>query len=202
MSHQTWLLTAFEPFDGRKTNLSSMVLSAVTDDRIARHTLPVVFDALAGEIASLLDRGPSILILMGESGTHREVRVESVALNVIDASGRPDNRGNEPRHCPVVRGAPLALPATWDADAVVTTLESRGVHARRSHHAGVYACNHALYLALHQAAERAMPVTVGFLHVPRKGLWRGARSRRMAAAIPHIFAALASGSAGPDVAAP
>lgn len=187
----SWILTAFEPFAGRASNLSAMVLAEVADERIATRTLPVVFDALASEIASLLDRRPSILILMGESQAHKEVRVERIALNIIDAGELPDNQGNAPRTPAAVPDAPLALAAPWDADAVVSALRARGVAAKQSHHAGVYACNHALYLALHQAAERSMDIIIGFLHVPRRGPLLRRRARRIAAAIPDVFATLA-----------
>jgi pyroglutamyl-peptidase len=197
VSQSRWILTAFEPFAGRASNLSAMVLAEVADERIATRTLPVVFDALAGEVASVLDREPSIWILMGESSARGKVHVETLALNIIDTSGRPDNRGNELDGHPVVPGAPLALPATWAANAVVSALCARGVAAGKSHHAGVYACNQALYLALHQAAERALPATIGFLHVPRRGLWRKRRARRIAAAIPDVFATLARATREP-----
>lgn len=190
MSQPTWILTAFEPFAGRAQNLSAMVLAKVADERIATRTLPVVFDALAGEVASVLDREPSIWILMGESSARGKVHVETIALNIIDSKGGPDNQGNELDGRPVAQGAPLALSATWDASAVVSALCARGIAAGKSHHAGVYACNQALYLALHQAAERALPATIGFLHVPRRGLWRERRAARIAAAIPDVFAAL------------
>jgi pyroglutamyl-peptidase len=191
VSQPTWILTAFEPFAGRARNLSAMVLARVADQRIVTRTLPVVFDALAGEVASVLDGEPSIWILMGESSARSKVQVETLALNIIDTKGLPDNQGNEVEGHPVVQGAPLALPATWTASAVVSALAAHGIAAGKSHHAGVYACNQALYLALHQAAERALPATIGFLHVPRRGLWLEHRARRIAAAIPDVFAALA-----------
>jgi pyroglutamyl-peptidase len=191
VSQPTWILTAFEPFAGRTRNLSAMVLARVADERIATRTLPVAFDALAGEVAAVLDREPSIWILMGES-SRKKVHVETIALNIIDTSGLPDNRGKELEGHPVVQGGPLALPATWAAGDVVSALCARRIAASKSHHAGVYACNQALYLALHQAAERALPATIGFLHVPRRGLWRERRAARIAAAIPEVFAALAT----------
>lgn len=195
----TWCLTAFEPFAARPSNVSAMVLAEVGHPRIVKRTLPVAFHALAGEVEAVLDHRPSIWILMGESSARREVHVESVALNIIDSNGLADNHGNELGGCPVVPGAPLALAATWDAGAVVSALGQRGVAARKSHHAGVYACNQALYLALHQAAERALPASIGFLHVPRLGLGKKLRARRIAAAIPDVFAAVsaATEAAGP-----
>ena len=57
----------------------------------------------------------------------------------------------------LVPGAPLALAASWDAPAVVAAIARTKLPVELSHHAGTYACNAALYLALHAARAAKRP---------------------------------------------
>lgn len=191
------ILTAFEPFDGRKRNASAMVLDRVDDERIERRRLPVVFDALEREIAALLDARPRVLVLMGETSQSRGVRVERVALNVIDAGDRPDNCGKTPSVHPVRPAEPLARWATWDADAVLGALRARDIEATTSYHAGTYACNQSLYLALSMAAARALDIPIGFLHVPGRARAPVRTTTALANAIPAVFDALVKNGDAP-----
>ena len=188
-----WLLTAFEPFSSRPRNASAMVLDAMCTPAVATRLLPVVFDALADEVAALLDMRPEILILMGESGQRNKVHVERIALNVLDAHGRADNRGVLCRERPVVADGPLARLATWDAERVVEVLRSCGVPAHKSYHAGSYACNQVLYLALSQAERMRLDIPIGFLHVPSKHPSPADQARQLASALPRVFEALSGG---------
>jgi pyroglutamyl-peptidase len=175
-------LAAFEPFGGRAKNRSWDVARRVNlPDGVELVQLPVEFARLGGAVASLLSARPSALLLLGEAPI-REVAVEGVALNLIHAEGA-DNAGNAPTGVPVVRAGPLALWAGWDVCSVVEAIRMAGVPARPSYHAGTYACNAALYHALHniQAAggvrdqdthHRGLAIeaprtAVGFIHLPR-----------------------------------
>jgi pyroglutamyl-peptidase len=162
----SFVVTGFEPFEGRRRNRSWEVVS-----RLGAHAqvqvvqLPVSFGRLGESIAELADRPLVGLLMLGESRAAR-ICVEQVALNIAD-SDRPDNAGAKPRTEPLVPDGPLALRATWNARAVAQRLNENRIPAAASFHAGTYACNAALYLALHGLAAR---VPVGFLHVPR-GRW-------------------------------
>ena len=190
MTTSPWILTAFEPFAGRLRNASAVILEAVQDERIDTRLLPVVLDALADELAALLARAPRVLILMGEAGAQRSVRVERIALNVLDARNRPDNAGAVIEDRPIIPGQPLARAATWDADLVVRTLRAHRVPAMKSYHAGSYACNQALYLALSGASSRKLDTLIGFLHVPVRAPDLDAQGQLIAAALPAVFTAL------------
>jgi pyroglutamyl-peptidase len=102
-----------------------------------------------------------------------------VALNIAD-SDRADNAGVKPRMESLVPDGPLALRATWDARAVAQRLNEHRVPAVASFHAGTYACNAALYLALHGSSARA---PVGFLHVPLRRWPLGMRMGRLLRAV-------------------
>ena len=190
MTTSPWILTAFEPFAGRPRNASAVILDQVEDERITTRLLPVIFDALADQLSDLLASRPRVLILMGEAGAQRDVRVERIALNILDARDRPDNAGVAVEERPVVPGQPLARAATWDADKVVRVLRAHRIPTRKSYHAGSYACNQALYLALCAAATRDLATRIGFLHVPARAPDLDAQGRHIAAALPAVFAEL------------
>jgi pyroglutamyl-peptidase len=160
------IVAAFEPFGGRARNRSWEVVRRLEPRRdLEIVQLPVDFARLRTLVPDLIRRRPRALLMVGEAPASR-VAVEQVALNVID-SERPDNRGARHQATAIVKSAPLALEAPWDAHVLARRLNERGVAASVSFHAGTYACNTALYLALHAAAGR---LPVGFLHVPyRRG---------------------------------
>jgi len=164
------IVAGFEPFGGRQENRSWQVVQALPDDlAVERVQLPVDFVALQTLVPALVARRPRTLVLLGEASGTDALQVERVALNVVHAR-IADNRDARPVLAEVVPGAPLARYARWDAAALVDTLVDAGVPAQISHHAGTYACNAALYLALHTAATASdpddVPTTLGFVHVP------------------------------------
>jgi pyroglutamyl-peptidase len=165
------VLCGFEPFGGRSVNRSWQVVSAVPElpgVHVDRVQLPVDFAALRTLVPALVARAGRALVLCGEAEGEGAVLVERVALNVVDAR-LPDNRGAQPRLEELVPGAPLARYARWDAPAACSELAQAGVPVRVSHHAGTYACNASLYLALQaldDEAAKPAPAVVGFIHVP------------------------------------
>jgi pyroglutamyl-peptidase len=162
-----FLVTAFEPFDGRKTNRSLLTLHRLRlQPGQESAILPVDYLALPDFMADLLERKPRALLLMGEADRDK-VSVEQVAVNILD-SETPDNAGRVVRGRPVVPDGELALRASWDACAVADAMVAAGVPAAPSFHAGTFACNASLYLALH--GLKGTNTRVGFLHLPRKAL--------------------------------
>jgi len=160
------ILAAFEPFDGRRRNRSWELARRVRPrPGLEVVQLPVDFARLRREIPPLAARASGGLLLLGES-SRRLVCVEQVALNLADSSHRGDNAGSRPRAETIVAGAPLALQVAWDAQAVAERLNRVGSKAVASFHAGTFACNAALYLALHARGQGA---PVAFVHVPRRG---------------------------------
>jgi pyroglutamyl-peptidase len=160
----TLVLAGFEPFDGRSQNRSWEVVRRVRA-RAGLETiqLPVDFAKLKAAVVRLTSRNPRGLLLLGESPT-KCVCVEQVALNVLD-SDTPDNGGSKPQGEALVPDGPLALPAAWNARMVAQKLNESGIPAAHSFHAGTFACNAALYLALHALPN--LP-SVGFVHVPHR----------------------------------
>jgi len=173
MSSPDVLIAGFEPFGGRARNRSLEIVRCLEGrPDIDTAVLPVDFNTLEAALVQLAERRPGSLLLLGES-PRRGVAIEQVALNFIDTD-RPDNAGHAPQARAVDALGPLALQATWHAHAVVNQLKAAGIPAEASFHAGTYACNAALYLAL-----RLFPpgTPVGFMHVP---MWRWPRGVRLA----------------------
>lgn len=187
------LVTAFEPFDGRAANRSQRwleaFLGAARDGGLAHQAelsaalLPVDFVKLPRALARLWkSERPDAWILTGESGRGDAVRVERVAVNLLDAA-IPDNAGRRRRDAPVVRGGPAAYLATVDVRAAVRALEHGGVRATGSLSAGSYCCNQAFYVARHLVATsrraEAKQARVVFLHVPRLAMSRARPAPRL-----------------------
>ncbi len=173
----------FEPFGGRRRNRSwDAVVGLPPGMSDGRVRLPVDFDRLAAAVDSIVALAPEGVLLVGEAPI-RVLRVEAMALNVTHAT-IPDNAGRLPRDTLLVPDAPLALRARCSAGGLVDALTQAGIPAELSFHAGTYACNAALFLALHRLPERTR---VAFLHLPRypwpKGPRLGELSRALGVAL-------------------
>ncbi len=158
----TFVVAGFEPFAARSVNRSWEVVRRIPARAgLETRQLPVDFARLKEAVPRLMSGKPRGLLLVGEA-PREQVCVEQVALNILDADG-PDNAGATPRGTAIVPGGALALRTPWDARMVARKLNENGVGATASFHAGTFACNAALYLALHSLPEHA---AVGFLHIP------------------------------------
>jgi len=190
------LVTAFEPFDDRAANRSQEWLEAFLDRArdgglahrvdLSAALLPVDYLRLPRALVRLWrSERPDAWLLLGESGAGEALRVERVAVNLLDAA-IPDNAGRMRRDATVVRGGPAAYFATADVRRVAATLEKDGARAVVSLSAGSFCCNQAFYLARHLAATSrragAKKARIVFLHVPRLPLSRAKPAPRIDAA--------------------
>ena len=186
------LITGFEPFGRRRTNRYWQCVEAfVREARTARLAheadlaaarLPVDFVALPQALKRLWrTERPDLWILAGESGAGESLRVERVAVNLLDAA-LPDRAGRVRRDAEVVPGGPPAYFANLDTRRAAETLTSAGARARVSLTAGAYCCNQAFYWARHLAETaglhsgrrtRQRGCRMVFLHIPRHGARRG-----------------------------
>jgi pyroglutamyl-peptidase len=178
------VLAGFEPFDGRQRNRSwDLVRRFRGEPETDVFQLPVDFSQLPDVVSGILSRRPRVLLMVGEAATS-ELLVEQVALNIADTD-RPDNAGRMPQAEKVVSGGPMALLTSWDARRLAGRLHQEGIPASVSFHAGTFACNAALYLALKRAKESrasegpqigesrgaiggavAGELPIGFFHIP------------------------------------
>ena len=182
------IVTGFEPFGGKRHNRSWEVVRRLPVRRgLEVIQLPVNYAELEHMLPALARRKPRALLLVGEASTG-VVRVEQIALNVVDTQ-TPDNAGHRPRAEAIVAGGPLALRSSWNAKKVAREMIRGGVLAEASFHAGTYACNFSLYLALRALPQRT---PVGFLHVPHARRAPGLRTGDLLRAVELGLQALAT----------
>lgn len=156
----TVLVTAFEPFGGSEENASLAALSLLPERTdgllLEKRVLPTAF----GESWETLSRAaeevrPDAVLCLGEAGGRREVTVERVAVNLMDAR-IPDNAGARPRDKSIDPYGPAAYFSTMP-----TREMAEAADAALSYTAGTFVCNCIFYLSL-----RRFDVPCGFIHVP------------------------------------
>lgn len=134
--------------------------------RVVTRTLPVSFDRLERALDRALSSHPDAVLLLGESGSAQELRLERVAMNRIDAR-LPDNDGHQPQAERVVENGPAAYFSSLPLAPALDCVRRTGAPAEISSDAGLFACNAAYYLALHRLTGRGeggSPVL--FVHIP------------------------------------
>lgn len=174
------LVTAFEPFGGRSSNRSQLVLEHIARAaatprgvrqgvRIVTRSLPVSFARLERSVDRALSCKPDVVILLGESGPAEQLELERAAVNRIRAP-IADNDGQQPLDRPVAAGGPDAYFSTVRPKPALAAVRKSGAPAALSGDAGSFACNAAYYHALHRlhvAGRSDVPVI--FVHVPSRG---------------------------------
>ncbi|MFD7307080.1 pyroglutamyl-peptidase I [Promicromonospora sp. NPDC059942] len=168
------LVTGFEPFGGDAVNASAEAVAALAErwagpEELVTAVLPVEFDQVRGQDGPLLrlldEHRPDVVVSVGLAAGVTQVRVERVAINLMDAR-IPDNGGAQPVDAPVVDGGPAARFATLPVKAAVDAVRDAGIPAGVTYSAGTYVCNATFYALQHALAARP-GVLSGFVHVPR-----------------------------------
>ncbi|KRD36158.1 hypothetical protein ASE27_11030 [Oerskovia sp. Root918] len=166
----TILLSGFEPFDGASTNASWQAVSALRDawdgdEPLVAVELPCTFDGAWPALRAAIERyEPRVVIAVGLAGGTNAVRLERVAINVIDAR-IPDNAGSAPVDEPVVADGPAAWFTGLPLKASLVAVRAAGIPVEVSSTAGTYVCN-ATFAALMHGTSGREGVRSGFVHVP------------------------------------
>ncbi len=184
------VLAAFEPFGGRRENQSERVVREVAAAPprgvdVGVHILPVTFARLPGAVRALVAQPGHALVIVGEAGGARGLRLERLAVNLIDAR-IADNAGARPVDQPVLRDAPAALFSSAPVKQLAAVARRKGAAVELSLSAGSFACNASYYLALTWAR-----VPVLFVHVPAR--LAAPRRHLIAAALGAVIGAIAKG---------
>lgn len=164
------LLTGFEGWAGKK-NPSGMIAEKldreiVSGAKVIGKVLPEDFYSLPGIIKKIYEElKPDAIISTGWDYT-KTVRVERVALNVMNSffadSIVPDNYGNKPKDETIFKRGPLALKSTLPAEKIVEELRKNKIPASISYFAGTHCCNVAMYSFIYSAKNAIS----GFIHLP------------------------------------
>lgn len=159
------LLTAFEPFAGRKENHSRLILNSLSNGPWDTLVLPVEFERAPQILTDAVTRlRPAWVVSLGEAD--QEIRIETCARNRDDSPMLADNAGVAPARRVILTDSAEVLPfrvdvAAW-AMGLATADRSR---FQISKDAGAFVCNHLAFRA--EAALRPMAIPYLFIHVPK-----------------------------------
>lgn len=165
------LVSGFEPFQSSQVNPSQEVCKIL--DRQVRSGVPIQTVTLpvrhrAGPstlIEAIQQIQPEIVLCLGESTGVDSLRVERVAINLIN-DRIPDNGGESIRDARIVPGGPDAYFTHFPVDRLVEKIQLAGVPAEESLSAGTFLCNEVFYSVLHEVSIRNSSCRVGFIHLP------------------------------------
>ena len=166
------LLIGFEPFGGDAINSSQETVKAVACDElvgveIMKEMLPVSFKMAGTEICRLITESvPDIVIMLGQSGKSDCIKIERVALNIMD-SNKGDNDGYAPDEETICPDAPPAYFTQIPVKKLRDILVQNEISAKVSNSAGLYVCNRTYFAALHHIATTGGNTKAVFIHLPK-----------------------------------
>jgi len=162
------LVTAFGPFGGRPCNASLLALRGLKQalPGIRTRVLPVDAELAPMRLRRAIRQlRPGILVMMGEAGGSREIRLESTAWNGLDFR-IPDAAGRQPSGMPIREGAPGSLQASLPLQRLCDVLAEGGHPVTLSDDPGRYLCNQVFFEAMHALDRWSIDCAAGFVHLP------------------------------------
>lgn len=164
------LVTGFEPFGEYSENSSWEVAKRVASfgvlsADVVAECLPVSFVSAPEALRKVVARHfPDLVIMLGQSASSPCIRLERVALNMMD-SVKGDNDGAKPDEEPIYEGEESALFTSLPIKHLRSAIEAQGIAVKISNSAGLYVCNRVYYEALRMYCEREGMQAI-FLHLP------------------------------------
>jgi pyroglutamyl-peptidase len=162
------LATAFGPFGGRKENASSLALAGLRKvfPEIRTRILPVdavVAPSRLKQAIRLIQ--PDVLLMLGEAGGSKEIRLETTAWNELDFR-IPDIAGRQYASRAIRADAAHSLPSTLPLREIHARLNSMGHPVSFSGDPGRYLCNQVFFCALDHLGHSGIAIPAGFIHLP------------------------------------
>lgn len=163
------LITGFETFGEYSENSSWAVAQRVAycgveGAEVVAVQLPVSFARAGAVLRSAIElHTPDLVIMLGQSAVADRIKLERVALNMMD-SEKGDNNGIKPDEEPIYEGKESALFTSLPIKRLRSAIEAQGIAVKISNSAGLYVCNRTYYEALRLCKERAMQAI--FVHLP------------------------------------
>lgn len=163
------LLTGFEPYWDYPENSSWAVAEKVTacgilGGNVVAEQMPVSFERVATALRKSVDmHHPDLIIMLGQSGGSDKVKLERVALNMMD-SKQPDNDGYTPNEETINIETPAALFTNTLIKSLRAAIEEQDISVKISNSCGLYVCNRLYYEALMLCKEYHMKAI--FVHLP------------------------------------
>ena len=163
------LITGFEPYWDYPVNSSWVVAEKVATRGavgidIVIEQVPVSFSRVHVALCEAVEKhSPDMLIMLGQSGGSDKVKLERVALNMMD-SKLPDNDGYIPNEEPINIETPAALFTNTPIKSLRAAIEEQGISVKISNSCGLYVCNRLYYEALMLCKKCHMKSI--FIHLP------------------------------------
>lgn len=163
------LLTGFEPYWDYTVNSSWVVAEKVATRSvvgvdIAIEQMPVSLSRAGIALSKAIEKhSPDMIIMLGQSGGSDRVKLERVALNMMD-SKLPDNDGYTPNEEPINIETPTALLTNTPIKSLRAAIEEQGISVKISNSCGLYVCNRLYYEALMLCKE--CHIKAIFIHLP------------------------------------
>lgn len=160
------LVSGFEPFDGDRVNPSAELLDWLLTRELPFELvtvlLPVTFEGAFKALKETIDLvKPDMVVATGLAKNRIEITVERIGINWVDAR-IPDNAGITLSAQKIVSTGPDGIFSRLPVMEMIEASRAVGVPAKLSTSAGVYVCNHVLYLLL----EEFPHLSAGFIHLP------------------------------------
>ena len=132
---------------------------------VAIEQMPVSFGNAGFALRRAVEKhSPDTIIMLGQSGGSDKVKLERVALNMMDAK-LPDNDGYAPDEEPINSATPAALFTNMPIKSLCAAVEEQGVPVKISNSCGLYVCNRLYYEALMLCKEQTQMQAI-FVHLP------------------------------------
>ena len=164
------LVTGFEPYWDYTINSSWAVACEVkklciSDVEVVVKQMPVRFAAVADALKdSVKECQPDFILMLGQSGGSDRIKLERVALNMMDAR-LADNDGIIPDNQPIDKEGEAAFFTNVPIKEILSALNDEGIMSKISNSCGLYVCNRLYYEALKITKEFPNIVSL-FVHLP------------------------------------
>ncbi|MDK2383570.1 MAG: pyroglutamyl-peptidase I [Candidatus Korarchaeota archaeon] len=160
------LLTGFESGDDVPSNPTSELVEQLVRNEVVGEVLPVSFRRAGERLEKLIrELRPEAVLNLGLAPERPVIRVERIAINLIDAR-IPDNDGEQPVDVPIDPDGPPCYFSTLPTREIVGALRGEGIPAFLSYSAGTYLCNYVMYKTLRTLDIVGLRVPAGFIHIP------------------------------------
>lgn len=162
------LVTGFEPFGNNIENSSWVVANKVVTQNtfdIALELMPVSFKRVAKVLRTAVAKhNPNLIIMLGQAGSSDTVRLERIAINMMDARSA-DNDGFIPDEEPISTETPAVLFTNTDIKQLYNSIGKKGIPVKISNSCGLYVCNRIYYEAL-MLCNEVNKMKAIFVHLP------------------------------------
>lgn len=163
------LLTGFEAFGGLKSNSSWEVASRIAHKCFDEHIvciekLPVSFNRVGDVLWDAIQtHRPDFVLMLGQSGGAEKIKLERVALNMMDAK-KADNDGFMPSELPIDKDGENAYFTNVPLKEILEEIEKAEIPSMISNSCGLFVCNCTYYKALSYCIDKGIKCL--FVHLP------------------------------------